>query len=263
MILSDLDGVLAMGPGRDTSPGDMIYRTFSEVPRGLLQARNQGVPLHLVTAKVEGEARQVLAAVGLETHFASVIGADRLFWTTLRRALHTLRMPSAVFKSGYRSFIKAPGYQPIVMIEDNRNNLLEMLASGAIDYGILLPPIRIEEGLVVRGFDLGLALDLASHLATGNQTLEAFSEVEVSRLREPRRGETQSQESVSSCAHSEPGRYIFHLPPLIHQGSTKPPIPLESLSTGVRLVADHRSVISAVRGARRLARVTLKRMGIR
>ena len=240
MILCDMDGVLAMGPRGDTTPREPIYRTFVEYPAELRRIRESGIPLHLITAKVEAEARQVLRALGLEGDFASIIGADRLFWPTVRSSLRSGRFPRAIRKSAFRSILEVPSGRPVVMIEDNRGNLLEMLAAGAIDYGILVPPFHMEGERVIRGFNLELAFRVARQLV----------QLEL--------------DSDSLANHGTPllrwrSGYLLQLVELEDPSETSPLPALDSLTTGIVLQASGAELVSAVRAGRRLVRGILTR----
>jgi phosphoglycolate phosphatase-like HAD superfamily hydrolase len=72
MILCDIDNVLATNCGRDTAIGEPIYRTFVQMPTAFHDIRRACVPIHVVTAKAEREARQILAAIGLSAWVDSV-----------------------------------------------------------------------------------------------------------------------------------------------------------------------------------------------
>jgi hypothetical protein len=240
VILCDMDGVLAMGPRGDTAPREFIYRTFVEYPTALRRIREAGIPVHLVTAKVEAEARQVLRAIELEGDFTSIIGADQLFWPTLRSALRRRRLPAAIAKSTFRSVLEVPPGRPVVMIEDNRGNLLEMLGEGAIDFGILVPPLRMEGERLARGFDLELAFSVARRLSDPRLDPATLAEDDIPLLR----------------SH---GGYLLHLPELRDVGGA-PPLPdLKALTTGVVLQASGADVVSAIRAGRRLVRNLLVR----
>src|SRR4051812_23284378 len=168
MILCDLDMVLATSNGSDTRAGQPIHRTFREVPAELDLIKRDGIPFHVVTAKVEQEARLVIQAIGLDDHVTSVIGANRLLWPSVWLALKKGRMPTSISKAFWRKAIRADKSESeppcVVMIEDRRSNLLEMLRHGSIHVGILVPPIRLAGESVVEWFDLGFALGLARAL---------------------------------------------------------------------------------------------------
>jgi len=235
VILCDMDGVLAMGPRGDTAPRETIYRTFVEYPTALRHIREAGIPVHLVTAKVAAEARQVLRAIELEGDFTSIIGADQLFWPTLRSALRQGRLPVAIAKSTFRAVLEVPPGRPVVMIEDNHGNLLEMLGAGAIDFGILVPPLRMERERLTRGFDLELAFGVARRLAQSQSAPDSLADLGIPLLR------------LKSG-------YLVHLPELEDVGGASALPDLASLTTGVVLQARGADLVSAVRAARRMAR---------
>lgn len=173
MILCDIDGVLAFGPdGGDTKPGQLIYPTFRKRPAELETIRAAGIPLYIVTAKVEAEARQILAAIDLLQEVDGVVGADRLFWSTLALELSERRFPSVIRKSVSRKILPGAPGSAVVMIEDRRSNLEEMLDSGSIDLGILVPPRRVAAQVGYECFDLELALRLARMRIEGTLNLE-------------------------------------------------------------------------------------------
>jgi len=239
VILCDMDGVLAMGPGGDTAPREPIYRTFVEYPPALRLIREAGIPMHLVTAKVAAQARQVLQAIELEEHFTSIIGADQLFWPTLRSALRQRRLPVAIAKSTFRSVLEVPPGRPVVMIEDNRGNLLEMLGEGAIDFGILVPPLRTERERLTQGFDLELAFSVARRLCDPQLDLGTLAD-DIPLL------------------HRD-GGYLCHLPALEDIDGASPLPDLDSLTTGIVLNAGGPELVSAIRAGRRMVRNLLAR----
>lgn len=257
MILCDMDGVLATGPGRDTMPGEPIYRTFARAPEELERIGAAGIPLHVVTAKVESEAAQVLEAIGLDAHIASVIGANRLFWPTVWAAVRRRRLPSSLVKSVYRTVLPARQGGWVVMLEDRRENLREMLAAGAIDFGILVPPISVSEGRVVQWFDLDLALRLARELATGGPGALDLSGLGVS-LRRWNGDATEEIDAEDGRAMREGERYLIRLPSLSFAASSGPT--LERLDTGRVLTPGRANVVTTVRAGRRAVRRIVGRM---
>lgn len=175
MILCDIDGVLAIGPnGRDTEPGQAIYPTFRTRPSELDSIRLAGIPFCIVTAKVEVEAQQILSAIDLLDHVDAVVGADKLFWPTLALDLSAGRIPSVIRKSVSRRFLPRSHGLPVVMIEDRRANLEEMLLSRSIDFGILIPPPREKRQPPCGWFDLEAALRLARTAVQGELELSAL-----------------------------------------------------------------------------------------
>lgn len=172
MILCDIDGVLAIGPdGRDTKPGQAIYPTFRTRPSEVDTIRVAGIPFCIVTAKVEVEAQQILSAINLLDHVDVVVGADRLFWPTLALDLSARRIPSVIRKSVSRRFLPRSYGSPVVMIEDRRANLEEMLLSRSIDFGILVPPPERTGQPPCEWFDLEAALRLARAAVQGRLEL--------------------------------------------------------------------------------------------
>src|SRR4029450_14155735 len=101
MILCDIDNVLATNCGRDTAIGEPIYRTFVQMPTAFHDIRRACVPIHVVTAKAEREARQILAAIGLSAWVDSVIGAHNLLWATLLDGVAPAPAPPAGVKGVY------------------------------------------------------------------------------------------------------------------------------------------------------------------
>lgn len=245
MILCDIDGVLATAEQGDTRCGHPIYRTFTPPLEEVERIRDAGIPLHAVTAKVEAEAWQVLEAVGLHRHVRTVVGADRLFWPTIRGALRTWRVPSTVHKSVCRQILEGECDGPVVMIEDREGNLREMLEAGAVDVGILVPPMTAEDGRVVSGFDLDFVLHLARRVSLGEDCVGVLA-----------RGGVRVLRSVP-----DKGQYLFRIPP--HPLADDPAMApsLRSLSTGRVLEGGRPTLVTTVRTGREvLGRV---RRGIR
>lgn len=259
MILCDMDGVLATGPGGDTAHDEPIYRTFTEPPDELDLIRACGIPFHVVTAKVEAEAAQVLEAIGLRDRIASVIGANRLFWPTLWAAIRKGRLPRSLAKSVYRTVLPARGDRPVVMLEDRRENLCEMLAAGAIDYGILVPPISTSEGRIVEWFDVNLALRVARELARGSADAAGLSRLDLS-IRPWRNGETERREREGVAMILEGERYLLRLPALSFADMPAPGPTLESLDTGWVLTRGRRDLVTTVRAGRRVVRRIVGRL---
>ena len=250
MILCDLDGVLAVGPRRDTERGAPIYRTFKEPPEELLAIQDAGIPLHIVTAKVEAEAKQVLDAIGLSAGWDSVIGADRLFWPTVRAALRERRVPSALLKSTFRKAIPTQGERPIVMIEDQADNLREMLSASAIDFGILVPRFSISENRIEAGFDLNRALELARRLSEGRGFLDALETLRSSAADQEReKGITGSDRELERFP--DPHGSVFQIPAW---DRALPSLSLDAFDTGHALTAHRGNIVTMVRYARRISR---------
>jgi hypothetical protein len=225
VILCDLDGVLAVGPDGDAAPSRPIYRTFVRVPEALDQVRETGTPLHLVTARVGKEAGQILAAIGLDGHFDQVVAAEQLFWPTVRQALKRRTVPSSLSKTTYRHHVRITTGSRVVMIENHRGHLEEMLDSDSIDFGVLVPPVRFSEGKVVAWFDLDAAIALAHSLVF----------------------------PPGGAGARTPAR-IFEIPRLSPHESRGSYPTIDSLYTGQTLDAKRGNVVSAVRAARGVLR---------
>lgn len=257
MILCDMDGVLATGSGRDTAPGEPIYRTFTEPPGELELIRAAGIPFHIVTAKVEAEAVQVLEAIGLDPHIESIVGANQLFWPSVWGAVTRGRFPRTLVKSAYRTVLPAQQGQRIVMLEDRRDNLREMLAADAIDCGILVPSIRIARGHLVEWFDVNLALGLARQLAVGGMDPAGLSTLDVS-IRRWYDGDFQELDSREMSGIREGERYLLRVPGLSFRSLASRGPSLESLDTGRILMPGRRDLVTSVRLGRRLIRRTIR-----
>jgi len=240
MILCDIDGVLAFGPTGDTAVDLPIYRSFVQVPPEFGRIVRDGIALHVVTAKVADEAAQVLHAVGARSLFSRVIGAEDLLFPTLRRAVWNRELPRALYKSTFRSRLRVGPSERVVMLEDNRWNLEEMLARGAIDFGLLVPPIVVRQALVQRWFDLDYALGVARELANGLQSNTSLAAAGInveSRERDPRSGSALG--------------WLVHIPDALPRGTSEQSLPLEMLDTGSRLVSKSRNIVSMLRNAKR------------
>jgi hypothetical protein len=175
MILCDIDNVLATNCGRDTAIGEPIYRTFVQMPTAFHDIRRACVPIHVVTAKAEREARQILAAIGLSAWVDSVIGANKLLWATLLDGVARGRAPTKVSKAFYRRFLSDIGAGPVVMIEDREGHLEDMLSHESIDGGVLVPPILFDGNHVAQWFDLNAALLAALAMVLGTRSVRARS----------------------------------------------------------------------------------------
>src|SRR4030095_9176813 len=173
MILCDIDNALAAKLGRDTAIGEPI--TFVKVPTAFHDIRRACVPIHVVTAKAEGEAHQILAAIGLRAWVDSVIGANKLLWATLLDGLCLGRAPTKVSKAFCRRFLSDVGAGPVVMIEDRESHLEDMLSHGSIGGGVLAPPILFNGNHVVQWFDLNSALLAALAMVLGTRSVRARS----------------------------------------------------------------------------------------
>ena len=240
-----MDGVLAVGPHRDTEWNQPIYRTFVDPPAEFDSIHAAGVSMHLVTAKVEAEAHQVLEAIGLDRHFASVVGADRLFWPTLWAAARKRRVPEALTKSVCRGILQPQDGMRVVMIEDQAQNLVEMLTAGAIDFGILVPAFTISGERVEQWFDLDLALRIARELATRPVEPSELADLGI---------ELSSFQDANSDVTGTAGA-LLELPGRSCHRSERPlPQLLASFATDRKLVPSRRNAISIARAGRRLAR---------
>lgn len=252
MILCDMDGVLATGRGMDTARGEPIYRTFTEPPAELERIRADDIPFHVVTAKVEAEATQVLRAVGLDGHIASVIGADRLFWPTVWTAVRRRRLPSSLTKSVYRRVLPTRQDQRVVMIEDRHEHLSDMLAANVIDFGILVPPISITDDRITEWFDLNLALWVARKLVTGRVVAAELSRRSISMYRWQGGGPKELDLADLPVGFGG-GGYLLHLPNLSFDPPSAGPT-LETLNTGRILKPGRPNVVTTVRAGRRAFR---------
>lgn len=258
MILCDMDGVLALGPEGDTGWHQPIFRAFSESPEELDKIHARGIPLHLVTAKVEGEALQVLQAIGLDGHFSSVIGADRLFWPAIRGGLRRRRVPESLAKSAFLSILPRPVDRYVVMIDDRSHNLVEMMEAGSIDFGILVPPIICSTGHIESWFDLNLAFRLARELTTGRLDLSSLRAKGVTTF-EPA---PRTLGTGSARTRRDFEGVVLSLPSVSLHRSGAVPIPLESLDTGACLLPCRWNVVTVARTIRSLIRtVTRARKG--
>jgi len=257
VILCDMDGVLATGEAGDTATGRPIYRTFREIPPELARIRDAGVPMHVVTAKVEPQARQVLHAVGLESCFDSVVGADRLFWPTVWDSFKRGRVPRAVSKKACRKLLPDPRGRAVVMIEDHPGHLQELLSAGLIDLGILVPKILVVGGEARTWFDLDLALRIARALTTGKPSeinLE-LTGVSIHRWVE---GVAEEIDDLENDLMEEGHRFLMRLPTLRPPEVNDRADGVSPLHTGQVLKSTGFGVVGAVRATRRALRRTLR-----
>lgn len=259
MILCDMDGVLATGLGRDTTPGEPIYRTFTEAPDELELIRAAGIPFHVVTAKVEAEAAQVLDAIGLHPRIESIIGANRLFWPSVWAAARKGRLPESLAKSVYRRVLPTPQGARIIMLEDRQENLHEMLAAGAIDRGVLVPPISVSGGRIVEWFDVNLAFRVARGLAMGSMSAADLTRLDIS-IHRWHEGDLEPLDPADAAGILEGERYLLRLPGLSFDGSPSAGPSLESLDTGRVLMAGRRDLVTTVRAGRRVVRRIVRRL---
>lgn len=257
MILCDLDMVLATSYGSDTVPGQPIHKTFREHPEQLDAIKDDGIPFYIVTAKVEREARRVLRAIGFEGYVTSVIGADRLLWPTLWRAMKQRRIPTFISKALWRSAIRGAEASRkadcVVMIEDRRSNLLDMLEYGSIDVGILVPQIRVEGDSVVEWFDLDVALRLARKIVLQIDAGELLSTGPV-RIYQWSESGLESCNISALCAGRGRYRYLIEMPALSSILRDQSPLALGLLETGHTLEGDILSMTSLLRACKRLGR---------
>jgi hypothetical protein len=259
LILCDMDGVLATGPGTDTACGQPIYRTFVKVPDELGRIRAAGIPIHVVTAKVEAEASQVLQAVGLDGHVASVVGADRLFWPSVWAGVRKGRLPRSVSKSLCRRLLQQDQAERVVMIENYHPHLCEMLAAGAIDLGILVPPISMDGGRISAWFDIDLALRVAREFVIGTLDPAELSGGNCALYRWD--GEDLHQVDLSYLSVITEGcGYLLRLPGLSVEDSAGSAPAVEDLQTGNVLLSGRRSLVSTVRVGRRFLRDMVRRL---
>lgn len=253
MILCDMDGVLARGPIRDTAPGHPIYRTFVERPVELERIRTAEIPIHLVTAKEEAEASQVLRAVGVAEYFHSIVSANQMFWPTVRSALMKGRLPGTIAKSTARRLVPSPRSGVVAMVEDRREHLQAMLEDRAVTFGILVPPIVVSDGRVTNWFDLDLTLRVARGLVQGTLGAADLADLgaRVARFR------TGSLEAVDLELEAGPlvgHGYLVEVPPLGSSDASHDAPSLESLDTGHTLRAGPRTTVSMVREGLRILR---------
>ena len=259
MILCDMDGVLATGEAGDTATGGPIYRTFHEIPPELATIRDSGVSMHVVTAKVESQARQVLHAIGLASHFDSVVGADRLFWPTVWESVKRRRIPRAVSKQACRRLLPDPRGDAVVMIEDHPGHLHDLLSAGLIDFGILVPKISVVGGKPRTWFDLDLVFRIARSLSTHRP-----SEVDLERADITlHRWEEDGPESIDGWKNilmADDHRFLIRLSPLEPPDEDGRPAGADSLHTGEALKSAGVGVVGGVRLARRTFRGILRRL---
>lgn len=258
MILCDLDMVLATSGGDDTFAGRPIYRTFAARPHEFDQILEAGIPFFVVTAKVEKEARQVISAIGLDRYVTSVIAADHLFWPTLRESVAKLRVPKSISKAFWRSALERSNWElctsrRVVMIEDRKANLFDMLAYRTIDVGILVPPTRVQGDVIRQWFDLRLVLRLALNLALG------ISDVPESDKRSVK--VSQFSGSGLSVVDAErffferaTGRHLIEVPASLSSLQQAERLTLHSWATGHTLKASRGDVVSLLRACRRIGR---------
>jgi len=253
MILCDIDGVLATAIGQDTTPGEEIYRTFLEPLDELARIQADGIPLHVVTAKIEAEAWQVLRAVRLENAFTSLIGAEKLFWPTIMSNARRGRLPRSLSKVGFRQYVPATGDSPVVMIEDRVEHLRDMLHSGVIDFGILVPGMSFVDGYVTEWFDLNLALGVARRLVQSQ-----ISADELFRLGLTAHAWDDDQlVPVGVLGHDSPDQelsLLFSLPQIPYTLEGSSDRGTHSLRTGQVLMSGPQSLVTLIRRSRRLAR---------
>lgn len=251
MILCDMDGVLATGEGGDTAFGRRIYRTFREIPQALRIIADDPTPFHVVTAKTEAEAEQVVEAIGVETYVDSVVGADRLFWPTVWTALKQGRLPDSLSKASCLRNLSNREGSTVVMIEDHRAHLVDMLMSGTIDHGVLVPRIAASGDRLATWFDLDLALTLGWELATGRGYPAGWISRGVRIL-----GWKEELKELVPCrempADDGDDRFVLELPEVVFPGGTSAGPQLESLDTGRLLQPGKPNVVTGVRAARRI-----------
>jgi hypothetical protein len=252
MILCDLDKVLAMNRGLDTTPGAVIHRTFLNPPIQLQRIKDSGIPFYILTAKTEAEAWEILRAVGLEGYVWSVIGAEALFWRSVWHALKNGRMPSAVSKAFYQQRLHDEVSRPRVMIEDRLDRLIEMFEMQCIDFGILVPEIRVVEGWIEEWFDLDAVFRAAQTLAMGKIDEAEYVKAGITMCRWEA-GEFQEIE-VSDCERLlRAGMHIVKIPK-VPASNCSEPLSLQKLDTGCILSAKPRSVVAALCAGRRIVR---------
>lgn len=255
MILCDLDMVLATSNGCDTLVGQPIHRTFQDRPGELDLIKRDGIPFHIVTAKVEQEARTVLHAIGLEGYVTSVIGANSLLWPTLRCAVKERRMPTSISKAFWRTAIRdievPEKIQRVVMIEDRRSNLLDMLKYGSIDVGILVPQMRLAGESVVEWFDLNLVLRLARNLALGVDCGGLLSAYPL-RVYQWRESGLEAADAESLLAGRETYRHLIELAALSPMSDQEQAFKLQSFETGQILVASKFNMASLLRACKKI-----------
>lgn len=267
MILCDLDMVLATSSGSDTLAGQTIHRTFVERPAEFDLILGDAIPFHVVTAKVANEARQVIRAIGLERYVSSVIGADHLFWPTLRGAIWKWQLPRSISKAFWRSALGPTGStlcttRRVVMIEDRKSNLLEMLECKSIDIGILVPRIQVEGEVITEWFDLPLALRLARILALGSGDISDVDRraVQVSRVRGRGIKSVDADQFFSAPAV---GGHLIELPAAQRSLQQAQCLTLQFLETGYVLNPSRGDVVSLLRASKRLGRRLFDLSGVR
>ncbi len=251
MILCDLDRVLATSHGMDTTYGEPIHRTFVQWPLQLQTIKEAGIPFHIVTTKLEGEAWEVLSAIGLDRHVTSVIGANALLWPSVWSALKNGRVPASVSKVFYGRTICNVKGGFVVMIEDRRENLNEMFDAGCIDFGILVPQIRIMGARVAEWFDLDLVLRIARELV-----IDSMDAAELGRLGlKAYRYQTEGLKNIEIRGLKQMrcnGRYLIEVPTVSAIRPSSSGVMLQSLDTGRVLTARRVDMITALRLGRRV-----------
>lgn len=256
MILCDLDMVLATSNGSDTVPGQPIQRTFQTHPYELDLIKSEGIPFHIVTAKVEQEARCVLHAIGLDGYVTSVIGANSLLWPTLWHAFKKRQIPKSISKAFWKNTVRwgdiSRKSRRVVMIEDRRSNLLDMLEYGSIDVGILVPQMRLEGESVVEWFDLNLALKLARDITLGTEGTELLSASPLRVYQWPGLGPIVAH-SGGLLAGQKTDRHLIELPTLSPMPCQKHNLKLQSFATGKNLVASKGNMVSLLRASKRIS----------
>jgi len=250
MILCDLDGVLATSHGRDTVAGGTIHRTFVCPPEQLRMISEARIPFHILTTKVEIEAWEVLRVIGLDKYVKSVIGADTLLWPSIWSALRKGQVPSYLSKAFYKRAVPNDNGERVVMIEDRRENLLSMFEAGCIDFGILVPKIRVVGEGVVEWCDLARVLQVARELAVAKVDEANWSGLGLNVYRWQR----DRLEKLSLDAFRRPcgnSRYLLEVPKVSAVESGTPGVRLQSLDTGYVLTARRLNIVAILRGCRR------------
>jgi len=253
MILCDLDGVLATSRGVDTTYGETIHRTFVRSPFELQMINEADIPFHIVTTKIEAEAWEILRVIGLDKYVKSVIGADTLLWPSIWSALKKGRVPCYLSKAFYKRAVPYDDRGRVVMIEDRRENLLSMFKAGCIDFGILVPKIRVVGERVVEWCDLARVLQVARDLAVAKVDEASWSRLGLVVYHWQR----DRLEMLSLDGFRRPrgnSRYLLEAPKVSAVESGSPGVRLQSLDTGYVLTARWLNIVAILRGCRWLFR---------
>ncbi len=268
VVLIDIDQVLAMYRGEDCRPGCRIFRTFRHRPRGIERMRDYRVRLIAITHRGAGQARCLLEAVGLDQWVDGVICADDLFVESLQQVFQRRRFHGlSKLVAGTLLVRRFGSYDPArsVMIDDRIVNLLGMVRSAVVRYGILVPSIVVDDHHRVRSFDLekilAVALDvvLLGEIASSHLGLGA---VEAREVPEGGLAATEGPESKWMAVAPEDFR-LPRVPSIIRPTALEPARPQEEFSTAVCLSPEPWGPLSLLRAARGASSRFAGRLGLR